>query len=151
MLGKLWLKLGIILIVLAVGLILFINNSSSDIDTLKPFTSDGCSVFPDGNLEQNQLWLSCCIEHDYDYWHGGTYQQKLASDQRLASCVANLGQPEVASLMKLGVTLGGTPYFPTQFRWGYGWSYPRLYRPLSALELKQVQDQQIKLAEVTVH
>jgi hypothetical protein len=40
-------------------------------DTLVPFTSDGCSAFPDGTFAQQQLWLSCCERHDYDYWKGG--------------------------------------------------------------------------------
>ena len=50
---------------------------------LKPFTSDGCSVFPDGNLEQQSLWVNCCIRHDLAYWKGGTYEERLASDQAL--------------------------------------------------------------------
>lgn len=43
---------------------------------LKPFTSDGCSVFPDGTLKEKDLWLSCCIEHDRAYWLGGTHKEK---------------------------------------------------------------------------
>ena len=30
-----------------------------------------------------------------------------------------------------GVRVGGSPYWPTQFRWGYGWPYPRGYQALS--------------------
>ncbi len=107
-------------------------------DTIKPFTSDGCSAFPDGTFEQESLWLKCCQRHDFDYWQGGTYQQRLASDNRLEMCVSQVGEPTIAALMLAGVRVGGTPYLPTSFRWGYGWSYPRLYGVLSAEELNQV-------------
>ncbi len=107
-------------------------------DTIKPFKSDGCSAFPDGTFEQENLWLKCCQRHDYDYWQGGTYQQRLASDNRLKICVSQVGEPTIASLMLAGVRVGGTPYLPTSFRWGYGWSYPRLYGVLSVEELSQV-------------
>jgi len=108
-------------------------------DTLKPFVSDGCSAFPDGTLEQKELWLACCQQHDLEYWQGGTYQERLASDQALKACVANVGEPEIALLMLAGVRVGGTPYLPTRFRWGYGWPYPRLYGPLTESELSQVE------------
>ena len=107
-------------------------------DTLKPFTSDGCSAFPDGTFDQKTLWLDCCQRHDFDYWQGGTYQQRLASYNQLKICVSKVGEPTIAALMLAGVRVGGTPYFPTSFRWGYGWSYPRLYGELSTDELAQV-------------
>lgn len=103
-------------------------------EELKPFTSDGCSVFPDGTLTEKELWLSCCTQHDYEYWKGGTYEQRLESDQKLEACVAKVGQPEVAAIMLLGVRVGGSPYLPTEFRWGYGWPYPREYKPLTPEE-----------------
>ena len=106
---------------------------------IKPFKSDGCSSFPDGTLEQNKLWLSCCTAHDYDYWKGGTYTERLESDKALKDCVAKVGEPEVALLMLAGVRVGGTPFFPTTFRWGYGWSYPRFYGPLTEDELEKIE------------
>lgn len=108
-------------------------------DTLKAFTSDGCSAFPDGTIGQKTLWLACCQRHDFDYWQGGTYQQRLASDKRLKTCVVQVGEPTIAALMLAGVRVGGTPYLPTSFRWGYGWRYPRLYGPLYTEELAQVE------------
>ena len=116
-------------------------------DDLKPFVSDGCSAFPDGTLVQNTLWLSCCREHDFNYWKGGTFQQRLESDRTLKSCVVNVGEPEIALLMLAGVRVGGTPFLPTQFRWGYGWPYPRFYGPLSTAELQQIQE---STAHITV-
>ena len=138
------------LAVVVIMTVLIFNHKSSNADTLKAFTSDGCSAFPDGTFKQKELWLSCCIQHDYDYWQGGTYQQRLASDQALKSCVANVGQPKIAALMLAGVRVGGSPYLPTKFRWGYGWSYPRFYGELSAQELKQVQKLKPDLDSVSI-
>ena len=106
--------------------------------SLKPFESDGCSAFPDGTFEQKQLWLKCCTAHDLDYWMGGTYQQRKASDLRLQQCVASVGEPLVATAMLAGVRVGGSPYWPTSFRWGYGWSYSELrgYQALTPEELE---------------
>lgn len=129
--------------------VLVISNHSYS-EQLAPFTSDGCSAFPDGTFTQNELWLSCCISHDYDYWQGGTYQQRLASDQALKSCVANIGQPKIAALMLVGVRVGGTPYLPTKFRWGYGWSYPKLYGKLTQQELLQIKNLQVNLEKIVI-
>lgn len=106
---------------------------------LRPFSSDGCSAFPDGTREQKKLWLNCCIAHDFSYWKGGTYQDRLKADKALEQCVNKVGKPEIALLMLAGVRVGGTPFLPTSFRWGYGWPYPKLYGPLNKSELDQVK------------
>ena len=108
-------------------------------EKIKPFTSDGCSVFPDGTLKQRELWLFCCTAHDYAYWQGGTYDERLIADEDLHQCVSNVGEPNIASLMLAGVRVGGSPYFPSSFRWGYGWSYPRWYKALTEEEKKQIE------------
>jgi hypothetical protein len=126
------------LLILVILLMTFVGQTVLA-DTLKPFTSDGCSAFPDGTFEQKKLWLGCCQRHDFDYWQGGTYLQKVAADNRLKMCVTQVGQPTIAALMLAGVKVGGTPYLPTSFRWGYGWSYPRFYGALSEEELQQVK------------
>lgn len=105
---------------------------------IKPFTSDGCSAFPNGTLEHRDLWLACCTAHDLAYWQGGTYKQRVAADQNLRACVAQVGQPKLAELMLAGVRVGGTPFLPSPFRWGYGWPYPRFYGELSTEEKTQV-------------
>ncbi len=120
--------------------------SHGSADELKPFTSDGCSAFPDGTLAQNELWLSCCTAHDLAYWKGGTAIERENADIALQKCVAAVGQEEVATLMLAGVRLGGLPYLPTPFRWGYGWSYPRRYAELTAEEIEQVNKHMAKLA-----
>ena len=106
---------------------------------IKPFTSDGCSLFPDGSISKHNLWLSCCIEHDKAYWQGGTWTQRLEADRQLKYCVARLGEPVIAGLMLSGVRVGGSPFWPTHFRWGYGWDYLRGYKPLNAKEKQAVQ------------
>ena len=114
--------------------------ASAYADTLKPFVSDGCSAFPDGTLKQNKLWLSCCYDHDFAYWKGGSYQERLNADKALRYCVAEVGEPEIALLMLAGVRVGGTPFLPTKFRWGYGWSYPKFYGPLKAAEKQKIKN-----------
>jgi len=96
-------------------------------DHIKPFTSDGCSAFPNGTPSQQNLWLSCCTVHDKAYWQGGSYQERIDADLALQQCVAAVGEPVIAALMLSGVRVGGSPYWPTSFRWGYGWSYPHGY------------------------
>lgn len=108
-------------------------------ENIKPFTSDGCSAFPDGTLKQKELWLSCCTSHDYSYWQGGTYDERLVADKELHQCVSRIGEPQIANIMLAGVRVGGSPYFPTSFRWGYGWSYPRMYKALTEDEKKQIK------------
>jgi len=115
-------------------------------DDLKPFISDGCSIFPDGTLEEKGLWLTCCIEHDKAYWRGGTEAEKKLADEQLKSCVVDIGEPLVAVLMKAGVWIGGSPYLPTSFRWGYGWEYSRGYKPLTAIELEKINSELMKEA-----
>jgi hypothetical protein len=105
-------------------------------EQLQAFSSDGCSMFPNGTLQEQALWLDCCTAHDRAYWLGGTYQERLKADEDLRLCVADLGQRAVATVMLLGVRVGGSPYWPTSYRWGYGWLYPRGYQTLSSEELQ---------------
>ncbi|HEY7772407.1 MAG TPA: FAD-binding oxidoreductase [Marinagarivorans sp.] len=106
---------------------------------LMPFKTDGCSMFPDGTLWDFTLWRSCCVVHDLAYWQGGDYMTRMAADDALRQCVDDVGEPIVGVAMLLGVRLGGSPYWPTEFRWGYGWKVPRGYRPLSNAEAAQVE------------
>ncbi len=106
---------------------------------IQPFESDGCSSFPDGTFEQNDLWLSCCVAHDFTYWKGGTYQDRVAADEDLKACVSAVGEPEIALLMLAGVRIGGSPYLPTTFRWGYGWPFLRGYKALTEEEMLQIE------------
>ena len=85
----------------------------------KPFASDGCSCWPDGD------WVKCCVEHDLVYWAGGTREEREAADRELARCVSEKGRPFMARIMYLGVRAGGVWWLPTTFRWGFGWDFPQ--------------------------
>jgi hypothetical protein len=129
---------------LFISLLLFISATvHSDTINIKPFTSDGCSAFPNGTFKQQELWLSCCTAHDYAYWQGGTYDERLAADNKLKQCVAKVGEKQIADIMLAGVRVGGSPFWPTQFRWGYGWPYPRFYKALSEHEKQQIHQLQL--------
>ena len=88
----------------------------------RPFTTDGCSMFPDGS------WGECCVEHDVAYWCGGSAQARQAADLRLQACVAERGYPRMSSFVYMGVRAGGHPWWPFSWRWGYGWDWPRTYQ-----------------------
>ena len=107
--------------------------------SLQPFTTDGCSNFPDGTLSHKQLWLRCCTVHDWKYWAGGSYDERLIADRELRACVNSAGEPAIAELMLAGVSVGGSPWWPTRFRWGYGWPYTHGYSELTAEEQEQVR------------
>ena len=112
---------------------------SSVADELGDFTSDGCSAFPEGTIEQKQLWHSCCVIHDLAYWKGGNEEQRKAADLALQACVAEVGEPALAKLMLAGVRVGGTPWLPTRFRWAYGWPYLRGYKEAEGDEVRQIE------------
>ena len=101
---------------------------------LRNFTSDACSMFPEGIGDNKQLWCHCCFEHDKVYWRGGNSKERKQADKELKACVKKAKNRNVARLMMAGVRVGGTPYFPTKFRWGYGWPYLRGYKEVSAEE-----------------
>ena len=66
---------------------------------------------------------------------GGTEEERLAADVALQQCIMEkTGNKELADLMYAGVRFGGSPYFYNWYRWGYGWSYDRKYKPLTAEE-----------------
>lgn len=112
---------------------------SSDSE-LRPFTSDGCSLFPDASLISAVDWCDCCFEHDIAYWKGGTYEQREVADALLRDCVvARTGDETLAAVMYDGVRFGGSPYFYNWYRWGYGWSFDRKYQALTAAESGQAE------------
>jgi hypothetical protein len=82
-----------------------------------PFTTDGCSLSPNGR------WTECCVVHDMAYWCGGPAALRKAADQSLRACVKNHGSPLYANLMYIGVRLGGSPWLPFPWRWGYGFPW----------------------------
>ena len=114
--------------------------SSIQPDDLRAFASDGCSRFPDGTREDRNLWCHCCLEHDKAYWQGGSREERKAADAELRNCVEAVGRPKTGVIMELGVRAGGSPMWPTRFRWGYGWPYFRGYKTLTAAEEQRAED-----------
>lgn len=102
---------------------------------LKPFTSGGCSLFPDSSVITRNGWCLCCFEHDLVYWRGGTAIERETADRALKACVQQkTGDEALAKLMYEGVRIGGSPYFYTWYRWGYGWPFDRKYQALTMQE-----------------
>ena len=133
---------GVILLLVGISIAVFAGMpgqaKSSD---LRDFTSDGCSLFPDGDMKDRELWCVCCFEHDISYWRGGTEEERKKADEALRDCVlARTKNKVLADLMYQGVRMGGQPVFPTWYRWGYGWQYGRGYAPVTEKEQSRVDE-----------
>jgi len=79
--------------------------------------SDGCTLI--GGKE----FRACCVAHDRDYFFGGTIKERRKSDKRLFECVVkkkSFAAKLAAPFIWLGVRIGGLPFLPTSFRWGFG-------------------------------
>ena len=110
-------------IFLIIWLFLSITACGNNVE-LNPFTSDGCSLFPDNSIITQQDWCECCFQHDLAYWKGGSEEERKQVDLQLEQCVFEKTQDKaLAKLMYEGVRFGGSPYFYNWYRWGYGWSY----------------------------
>lgn len=112
-------------------------------DSLKPFKTDGCSVWIDGPPATPYLWRHCCVAHDKAYWAGGPEALRIQADKDLQGCIANLAGDGMANYMYFFVSTGGSPLWLTPYRWGFGWNYmdagkPRGYKPLTVEEQVQV-------------
>jgi len=107
---------------------------------MAPFTTDGCSMFPDHSPNGKADWCVCCVAHDLAYWRGGSADERARADAELEHCVRTAsGDARLARTMLAGVRVGGSPYYPTSYRWGYGWPYGRGYAPLSRDEEDQAE------------
>lgn len=116
---------------------------TSQANELKPFTTDGCSLWMDGTLEQPNLWRHCCVAHDLDYWMGGSEEQRKKSDENIQACVNEAQGSGMATYMYKNVRWGGSPYWMNYYRWGYGWDYldglwPRGYKVPTPEEQVQI-------------
>lgn len=100
------------------------RSGSSDLRPDYLFTTDGCSRWPDGS------WMICCITHDIPYWCGGSEPEREDADRELRRCV-NRHAPIMGDIVHAGVRIGGLPWLPTPWRWGYGWDqWPRSYEDI---------------------
>ena len=61
------------------------------------------------------------------YWCGGSCRDREHADATLRECVAQHGPVGMGTTMYIGVRIGGPPWYPVPFRWGYGWDWPHGY------------------------
>lgn len=121
-----------VLNILGMVLVLFIISCTPANHVIAEFKSDGCSMFPDRSPNGEKDWSECCLEHDILYWQGGTRYDRFVADSLFRECVLEkTGDRHQAEIVFRAVRIGGSPYFPTWYRWGYGWNYLRDYEPLS--------------------
>ena len=131
-----------LLLCLFTGLSAHANQATTS--PLKPFTTDGCSLWLDGTPESPNLWRHCCVAHDLAYWKGGSKAERKKADDEIKACVKTAQGPGMAKYMYSNVRWGGSPYWMNHYRWGYGWSYwdgmtPRGYKKPSAEEQLLIQ------------
>lgn len=117
---------------------------------IKPFSTDECSQWPEGNVFEKNLWKECCFRHDLSYWMGGTRKERREADEDLLECVAKKGDPLNGALMWVGTRFGGRPHYSASYRWGYGWETERMYAPLTELEKASVQTELGNINDETV-
>lgn len=106
--------------------------------TLKNFTTDYCSEWPDGKLTDPKQWAECCFVHDMSYWLGGSKDDRIAADKQLKQCVKEASDSFNGFLMYIGVRMGGRPG-NASYAWGYGWTKDREYFELNPVEIEKAQ------------
>lgn len=88
---------------------------------LKPFASDGCTLFTDS---WNGIDIyPACFRHDLKYWAGrdGEALERLRADCTLMLEIAELtGDLRLAETMFFVVRLGGHESLKQSFSWGFG-------------------------------
>lgn len=134
------------IITLAFGLLAFFSFSaaaqSNSVDkndkqaVLAEFITDGCTGFPDGN------YLDCCVQHDREYYAGGSWKARWRSDKKLFSCIAakpKLYNKLIAPIAWLGVRIGGVSWLKASFSWGFSRnkSYLKKVNKLKKLPAKE--------------
>ena len=77
-----------------------------------PFKSDGCTWAPDFNFRDE------CVEHDHDYWRGGSKADRLKADLKFRKGVRAKGHPVLAEIYFRFVRVFGTPHRKAKRKWG---------------------------------
>lgn len=109
------------------------------------FTTDGCSRWPD------QSWVACCIGHDIAYWCGGSERDRKEADQELMRCIQNTSQ-FMGNIIYAGVRIGGLPWLPTPWRWGYGWDkWPGSYEKTPPLPSVKTLMEELNIYDMIEH
>ncbi len=115
-------------------------------NVLTPFESDACSVIKEGPKENPKLLQECCVEHDFSYWIGGSEEERKKADLGLLECAKTKTNAVWARMIYLGVRMGGSPHSSKTYRWGYGWTQLRGYKPFTDHEKRQI-DEQVSLVK----
>lgn len=64
--------------------------------------------------------------HDWAYYHGGSNRLKREADKKLFECVKPYLGTVAATVIRIGVALGGVWWLPYQgSRWAYGYPFPQ--------------------------
>lgn len=79
-------------------------------------------------LNRPPPWEGCCDTHDRFYAQGGSVWRRLVVDAALRRCVVRNGSPAWAWAMWVAVRLGGWPFWPVSWRWGFELPYGCGYR-----------------------
>jgi len=101
---------------------------------LKDFSTDYCTLFPEGTFKKPRAWANCCLEHDLVYWAGGTQTMQDLSDIKLGECVTSKSSKFYGKLMYNGVRLGHYSPIKNKTKWGHGWGDDRGFQPLTSDE-----------------
>jgi hypothetical protein len=95
-----------------------------------PFPDDGCSCAPDGNFRQ------CCEAHDRAYYQGGSKEQRKQADREFRQCIRDKGHAILDDIYYFGARVGGVPWLPTAWRWGFGYPFKKGHRGYTEPEKK---------------
>ena len=112
--------------------------STSSAQELKPFTSDGCTMFIDGTGSDPNAWRHCCFNHDLRYWFGGSKSDRVKADKKLRSCVRESGHGHFARLMYLAIRVGRFSPIKNEQKWGWGWTTYFGYQDLTMNQMSTV-------------
>ncbi len=128
-------------------LLLSFATNLAQANELKPFKTDGCSLWMDGPPLYPNLWRHCCVAHDLAYWQGGSKEQRTQADNVIRACVQDAADSKgMANYMQGMIHWGGSPYWMNYYRWGYGWNYwdgfmkPRGYKTPTAKEQLKIDE-----------
>ena len=130
----------LLLILLSLNTFGFNYSQAKLIDnSLKPFFTDGCTLFVDGPPNKPGLWRDCCILHDMRYWYGGNQSNMNQADLNLKSCVNSVAGSKWAELLYLGVRTGHHSPIRNKTHWSWGWLTPRALSELTVSENEYVK------------
>jgi hypothetical protein len=118
-----------------------LKSEAKTANSLKPYFTDGCTLFLDGTHKHPGLWVHCCEEHDMRYWFGGNQDDMDKTDLRLKACVNDVAGATWGSLIYTGVRTGHMSPIKNKTHWGWGWKQNRSDTALNPSEVSYVIDE----------